>query len=90
MTLIIVSVYDRAAGAYGRPVFSHSEGLAVRSFKDEVNRKAPDNTMNTHPADFDLYVLGAFDDATGELTPCKPKLVLNGNSVIEVPAVLRS
>lgn len=61
----IVSVHDRAAAAYGRPIFTQTTGQAIRSFQDEINRNAPDNTMFAHPEDFVLFHLGNFDDATG-------------------------
>lgn len=65
MKQVIVSVKDRAAGAFGRPFFVPSVGLAIRSFVDEVNRSADDNQMNRHPEDFDLFEIGSFDDETG-------------------------
>jgi len=71
MIQIIVAVKDRAAGAFGRPFFVPSVGLAIRSFTDEVNRDADDNQMNRHSDDFDLYDLGIYDDETGIIT-CNP------------------
>lgn len=68
MKLFIVSVFDSAAQAFNRPFFVPSTGLAIRSFKDEVNRQAADNPMFAHPGDFELYLLGEFDDNTGDLT----------------------
>jgi hypothetical protein len=65
MINIICSVKDRAADAYGRPLFVPSVGLAIRSFSDEINRSADDNQMFHHSDDFDLYELGTFDDSTG-------------------------
>lgn len=65
MINVICSVKDRAADAYGRPLFVPSVGLAIRSFTDEVNRDAPDNQMFHHSDDFDLFELGTFDDNTG-------------------------
>ena len=65
MINVICSVKDRAADAFGRPLFVPSVGLAIRSFTDEVNRSADDNQMHHHPDDFDLYELGTFDDNTG-------------------------
>lgn len=71
MILSVVSVFDSAAGAYNRPFHVPSTGLAVRSFRDEVNRKAEDNTMYNHPGDYTLELLGTFDDSSGLLTPCQ-------------------
>ncbi|WNK15075.1 MAG: nonstructural protein [Microvirus sp.] len=67
MILIAVSIFDRAAQAYMRPFFVPTTGLAVRSFKDEVNRAAADNQMYAHPEDFELYQIGTFDEADGQL-----------------------
>ncbi|MFM1820807.1 MAG: hypothetical protein RLZZ402_1166 [Bacteroidota bacterium] len=64
MKLIICSVKDRAADAFGRPMFVPSTGVAIRSFTDEVNRSDKDNQLFNHPDDFDLYNLGVFDDST--------------------------
>lgn len=83
MMLVVMSVYDRAAGAYGRPVFAVAEGAAVRSFSNEVNRVGQDNDMHNHPRDFDLFVLGTFADDTGKFVLLdSPRLVVNGGSVL--------
>jgi len=68
MQMVVVSIFDIAAGVYSRPVFVGSKGLAVRSFQDECRRVAPDggNAMNSHPEDFNLFLLGTFDDVTGK------------------------
>lgn len=66
MKLIICSVKDRAADAFGRPMFVPSTGVAIRSFTDEVNRADKDNQLFNHPDDFDLYDHGIFDDQTGK------------------------
>jgi hypothetical protein len=66
MRLIMCAVRDRAADAYARPMFVPSVGIAIRSFSDEVNRKAEDNQMYNHADDFDLYELGEYDDETAK------------------------
>ena len=63
--MVICSIRDSAADAYGRPLFLPSVGVAIRSFTDEVNRPAEDNQIYQHPEDFDLFELGEFDDNTG-------------------------
>lgn len=62
----IVSIYDRAADAFGPPAFVPALGQAIRNFQDEINRAAPDNSMHNHPDDFDLFHLGTYDDSTGK------------------------
>lgn len=64
----IAAIKDRAADAYLRPIFTNTAGQAIRIFQDEVNRNAEDNIMYKHPEDFDLYLLGEYDDSTGLLT----------------------
>lgn len=65
MLQFVVSVKDRAADVFNRPFFVPHRNVAVRDFTDEVNRSAVDNPLNKHPDDFDLYILGTFDDNTG-------------------------
>jgi hypothetical protein len=82
MKLVLCTVKDRAADAFGRPMFVPSVGVAIRSFSDEVNRKDAENQLYNHPDDFDLYELGEFDDNTGLFTlHDQPKLLSLGKQV---------
>jgi len=82
MKLTLCTVKDRAADAFGRPMFVPSTGVAIRSFADEVNRQAEDNQMYNHSDDFDLYELGTFDDNTGLFDLHEqPKLLTLGKQV---------
>ena len=65
MKMVICSIRDSAADAYGRPFFLPSVGVAIPSFTDEVNRPSEDNQIYQHPEDFDLFELGEFDDTSG-------------------------
>lgn len=67
--LIMVAVRDLAIQAFNRPFFVPAVGAAVRSFSDEVNRKAQENVMSHHPEDFELWELGTFDEDSGQLSP---------------------
>jgi len=75
MIQIIVSVKDSAAQAFGRPIFVPSTAVAVRSFRDEINRKDSTEDMAKHPEDFELYELGSFDDSNGVISVMEPRLV---------------
>lgn len=66
MKLKMVAIYDSAAQAFARPFFVPAIGSALRSFRDEVNRPAEDNAVNSHPSDFELFELGEYDDGTGK------------------------
>lgn len=83
MKMVIVSILDTAAGAYGRPAFVASEGVAVRQFQDEVNRAHDDNQLYKHPDDFQLFYLGVFDDNTGGIDLlAQPKLISRAKDVM--------
>jgi hypothetical protein len=83
MKMVIVSIMDTAAGAYGRPAFVASEGVAVRQFQDEVNRASEDNQLYKHPDDFQLYYLGTFDDNSGTMDLLgSPKLIARAKDIM--------
>ncbi len=83
MKMVIVSILDSAAGAYGRPAFVASEGVAVRQFQDEVNRASDDNQLYKHPDDFYLYYLGTYDDNTGGMDLLsQPKLISRAKDIM--------
>lgn len=69
MPQIIVAVKDRQLSAYMRPFVAQSRGQAIRSFRDEVNRK--ESELNMHPEDYELYELGMFEEGNGIITPHK-------------------
>jgi len=75
----IFAVLDRAADAFGRPIFVNALGQAIRQFQDEIQRAEPNNALNLHPEDFDLYHLGTYDDNTGKLISLdEPKQIAIG------------
>lgn len=78
----IFCIRDRAADVFTQPFFMPTNGVAIRSFSDEINRAAPDNNMNKHPEDFDLYLMGEFDDNTGTFEGTRPQQIAIGNDLI--------
>lgn len=83
MFLFVVSVKDRAADVFNRPFFVPHRNVAIRDFTDEVNRVAADNQLNKHPDDFDLYLLGEFDDNKGEFFNTTPQVLVRAKDVIQ-------
>lgn len=81
MIRIVVAVRDRASDTFGNPFYVVSRGQAIRSFSDEVNRSASDNMLFQHPEDFDLYVLGSFDDDTGMFDTGVPEMIAIGKDL---------
>lgn len=81
MIIQVCATLDRAADAFGRPIFVNAIGQAIRSFNDEINRKDEQNPLYLHPEDFDLYHLGSYDDNTGVLTSLdEPKQIAIGKN----------
>jgi len=83
MILFVVSVKDRAADVFNRPFFVPHRNVAIRDFTDEVNRVAGDNQLNKHPDDFDLYLLGEFDDSKGSFINNDPQVLVRAKDVLQ-------
>jgi hypothetical protein len=83
MHLFVVCVKDRAAEVFNRPFFVPHRNVAIRDFTDEVNRAAADNQLNKHPDDFDLYLLGEFNDNTGEFSISTPQVLVRAKDVLQ-------
>lgn len=84
MRYYVCAVRDRAADVFGQPIFAPSKGVAFRSFSDEINRSDPNNQMNKHPEDFDLYFLGMYDDNVGKFSECpdQPEMLAVGKDLV--------
>lgn len=84
MKLYVCAIRDRATDSYGVPIFVQAVGQAVRSFSDEINKDGADNQLAAHPEDFDLYVLGHYDQDSGLFTTDIPRQVAIGKDVKRV------
>lgn len=62
---LVVAVRDSAAGIFGQPMCMQSKAVAIRAFADEVNKPHEQNQWNKHPEDFEMFVLGQWDDESG-------------------------
>jgi hypothetical protein len=76
MIQFVCSVKDRAADVFVRPFTVPHRNVAIRDFTDQVNNASADNPLNKHPDDFDLYLLGEFDDNLGTFTANEGVIVL--------------
>lgn len=82
----IIAVRDRAADVFGVPQFVVNIGTAVRSFGDGVRVPSTSERPNPfydHPDDFDLYMLGEFDDEVGEFITQRPQQIAVGKDYVE-------
>lgn len=75
-TLQVLAVWDDKAKAFNRPYFVPATGLGIRAFIDEVNRQAQDNIMYQHPEDFNLTLLGEWNEENGTFTSDKNQQIL--------------
>lgn len=82
MILWVLTVRDRSADVFGTPTFHLSQGAAARAFADEINRADANNVMYRHPEDFDLFLLGSYDDSTAafDMAPV-PKQIAVGKDI---------
>lgn len=65
MNLVICSIHDSKAEAWINPMTFQSRAQAVRSFSDAI--QDGQSEFSKHPEDYSLFMLGEFDQRTGEL-----------------------
>jgi hypothetical protein len=68
----VFSVYDEKSEAYLRPFFLETIGQATRAIIDCLGD--PNHDFARHSADYTLFLLGEFNEATGEFTAEKKPL----------------
>lgn len=81
MKLVVCSVRDSAVNAFMPPFFSRHLGEAMRSFGDLV--RDPQSNVSRHPVDFQLYLLGEYDDTTGLITSQEPQRLAGATEFLE-------
>lgn len=80
MKLIVVAIFDRAAGVYSHPLFLPSAAVAQRSFRDLL--MDPQSVQSKHPTDYSLHLLAEYDDQTGFFSETgSPTCMLTGATV---------
>lgn len=77
------SVHDTIAGTFFNPFTMHNDQVAARWFRDELGE--PTSNLSRHPADFDLVLLGDFDQETGQIRPeSDPRIVMCGADFVKM------
>ncbi|WVR22148.1 MAG: DNA binding protein [Malazfec virus 6] len=77
----IYAIRDTRADYFNPPFFNNTHGEAERNFQNLVNEK--DSRIALHPADYDLYYIGDYDDKEGTIVPQKlPQLVASAASLV--------
>lgn len=77
MKLLAFAVYDTKAEAWSPPLFMRAIGEALRNFED--NCKDTSTPLGQHPGDFNLYLIGSYDQSSGNLTGHDP--ISHGNGL---------
>lgn len=65
----IFAVLDTKLNTYAQPFFMPTVPSALRAFAGACND--PSTMLSKHPTDFSLFLLGEFDDETGEVHSVK-------------------
>ena len=79
----IFAVRDAKAEQFTAPFQASNDAVAIRMFSELVNTR--NHTFNRHPEDYQLYRIGDFDTATGELAPVPVMMVANASEWYEDP-----
>lgn len=81
MKRYVYSIKDQKTG-FLNPTFEISDAVAKRNFEHAV-ASAPESLFTSHPEDYALYCIGAFDTDTGLISPLpQPGLILEARSVL--------
>nr|DAW09797.1 MAG TPA: hypothetical protein [Microviridae sp.] len=84
MITLLMSLRDLKAEQYGKPFTAITVGTAARDIQDMIGGGDKNNMLVSHPADFDLYHIGNFDDEAGEITAHQPThRILNCGSLVQ-------
>lgn len=80
MITIAFAVFDKKTGVYGQPFFSNHEVHAIRSVQQAANDLS--TSIGQYPADYSLYRVGTYDDASGALCAVDPEHVVEVISLV--------
>ena len=69
MIIRIYAIHDKAAEAFGSPLFFQTDAMAERAFTQAINDDA--NQYGKSPEDFTLFCIGDYDDESGQLIPAE-------------------
>lgn len=83
MILRVFAVRDVKTEVYSSPMFFVTNGVALRSFADEVQNAKSE--LARHAEDFSLWLIGSYDDQKGALMPLDlPVLVAEARDYLSV------
>jgi hypothetical protein len=60
-------VRDNKANVSAPPFVARNDAEAARMFRQAVNDKSPENLLNRFAEDYELEMIGQFDEESGEI-----------------------
>lgn len=76
MLIKVCAIYDRKTRCYERQFFIRFLEEALREWELLLTKK--ETKYGSNPEDFEMYLIGEFDDESGELIPMKPMQISGG------------
>lgn len=74
---LVFSVHDRVSDSWQDPILARTEAEACRGFMISCcDPRIPEYYLH----DISLYRIGEFDEASGEIIPCKPVRIYFGDA----------
>lgn len=70
-TYYIIAMRDMRADIYAMPEMWHAKEQAIRAFEDRCNSGKLEDLVARHPQDFELIILGEYEDHTGTILEYK-------------------
>ena len=79
----LISVFDKAAMFYKSPIVVNHQNEALRIFESAFRTQGSD--FSAYPNDYDLYLIGEFDEVTGTLiqTQEHPQRIISGLQMVK-------
>lgn len=69
--MVLISIFDRKASVYEAPITFPHVAAALRAYA-EVPRRKPDHQFAQYPSDYDLYLVGEFEEVSGLIQSVNP------------------
>lgn len=81
MKYLLCVIHDRSINAYVNLHCVRAEGQAIRQFQDAINDAGTGGSIHKHPDDYDLYVVGEYNDDDGTISTEKLRKIGDGKQL---------
>lgn len=86
---LFVSIRDHVAKRFLQPTLFRTQPEAIRAFKHSLEDQ--NGPFFRSPSDFELCVLGQFDEDTGVITAnVEPIVIVRGRDLVPAPSLISS